>query len=200
MTGQKTQYDGMIVYRRLLSYVRPYWKIFLLAIAGMVLFSLTEMAFAWIVQPTFDDGFVNKDPQVIIMLPLIIIGIFGVRIIATFLSEYGMAWVARSVIRDMRSLLFGQLLHLPVSYYDTHSSGALMSKMVYDVEQLADASSSVITILIRDSLTILALLGLMLYYSVFLTFIMLVSAPVLALLVVYVSRRFRKLSHRIQKS
>ena len=200
MTGQKTQYDGMIVFRRLLGYVRPYWKIFLLAIAGMVLFSLTEMAFAWIVQPTFDDGFVNKDPQVIVILPLIIIGIFGVRIIATFLSEYGMAWVARSVIRDLRSLLFGQLLHLPVSYYDTHSSGALMSKMVYDVEQLADASSSVITILIRDSLTILALLGLMLYYSVFLTFIMLVSAPVLALLVVYVSRRFRKLSHRIQKS
>ncbi len=200
MTAQNTQYDGATVYRRLLGYVRPYWKIFLLAIAGMVLFSLTEMAFAWIVQPTFDAGFVEKDPEVIATLPLIIIGIFGVRIIATFLSEYGMAWVARSVIRDMRSLLFGQLLRLPVTYYDTHSSGVLMSRMVYDVEQLADASSSVITILIRDSLTILALLGLMLYYSVFLTVIMFVSAPVLALLVVYVSRRFRKLSHRIQQS
>jgi subfamily B ATP-binding cassette protein MsbA len=200
MTGQKTQYDGMIVYRRLLGYVRSYWKIFLLAITGMVLFSLTEMAFAWVVQPIFDDGFVDKDPQVIAMLPLIIIAIFGVRIIATFLSEYGMAWVARSVIRDMRSLMFGQLLRLPVTYYDTHSSGALMSKMVYDVEQLADASSNVITILIRDSLTILALLGLMFYYSVFLTVIMFVTAPLLALLVVYISRRFRKLSHRIQQS
>jgi subfamily B ATP-binding cassette protein MsbA len=200
MTGQNAQYDGVTVYRRLLGYVRPYWKIFLLAIAGMVLFSLTEMAFAWIVQPTFDGGFVKKDPQVIAMLPLMIIGIFGVRVVATFLSEYGMAWVARSVIRDMRSLLFGQLMHLPVTYYDTHSSGALMSKMVYDVEQLADASSNVITILIRDSLTILALLGLMFYYSIMLTLIMFVSAPFLALLVVYVSRRFRKLSHRIQQS
>jgi len=175
MTGQNAQYDGVTVYRRLLGYVRPYWKIFLLAIAGMVLFSLTEMAFAWIVQPTFDGGFVKKDPQVIAMLPLMIIGIFGVRVVATFLSEYGMAWVARSVIRDMRSLLFGQLMHLPVTYYDTHSSGALMSKMVYDVEQLADASSNVITILIRDSLTILALLGLMFYYSIMLTLIMFVS-------------------------
>ncbi|NNF97057.1 MAG: lipid ABC transporter permease/ATP-binding protein, partial [Halobacteria archaeon] len=166
MPVENPQYDGKTVYRRLLGYVRPYWTIFLLAIAGMVLFSLTEVAFAWIVQPTLDDGFVNKDPEVIAWLPLAIIAIFGTRIIATFLSDYGMAWVARSVIRDMRSLMFGQLLHLPVSYYDTQSSGSLMSKMVYDVEQLADASSNIITILIRDSLTILALLGLMLYYSI----------------------------------
>ena len=200
MLSENAQYDGMTVYRRLLGYVRPYWKIFLLAIAGMVLFALTEVAFAWIVQPTLDDGFVNKDPEVISWLPLMIIAIFGTRIIATFLSDYGMAWVARSVIRDMRSLLFGQLLRLPVSYYDTHSSGNLMSKMVYDVEQLADASSNIITILIRDSLTVLALLGLMFYYSVMLTVIMFVSAPFLALLVVFVSRRFRKLSHRIQAS
>jgi subfamily B ATP-binding cassette protein MsbA len=200
MTVQDSQYDGITVYRRLLGYVRPYWKIFLLAIAGMGLFSLTEMALAWIVKPIFDDGFVNKDPQVITMMPFIIIGIFGARIIATFLSEYGMAWVARSVIRDMRSLLFGQLLHLPATFYDTHSSGTLMSKMVYDVEQLADASSNVITVLIRDSLTILALLGLLFYYSVTLTLIMFVSAPFLVLLVLFVTRRFRKLSHRIQRS
>ncbi len=200
MTVENTHHDGLATYRRLLGFVRPYWKIFLLAIAGMVLFSLTEMAFALIVQPIFDDGFVDKDPQVIAMIPFAIIAIFFVRIIATFLSEYGMAWVARSVIRDMRSLLFGQLLRLPVSYYDTYSSGALMSKMVYDVEQLADASSNVITVLIRGGLTILVLLGVMFYYSAFLTVIMLVTAPFLALLVMFVSRRFRKLSHRIQQS
>jgi len=200
MSVENTQYDGMTIYRRLLAYVRPYWKIFLLAITGMVLFALTEVAFAWIVQPILDDGFVDKDPVVIAWMPLMIIAIFGARIIATFLSNYGMAWVARSVIRDIRSLLFGQLMRLPVSFYDTHSSGSLMSKMVYDVEQLADASSNIITILIRDSLTILALLGLMFYYSITLTVIMFVSAPILALLVAYVSQRFRKLSHRIQAS
>lgn len=200
MPTEKQQYDGLAVYRRLLAYVRPYWSIFLIAIFGMVLFALTEVGFAWIVQPILDDGFVDKDPEVIAWLPLMIIAIFGTRIIATFLSDYGMAWVARSVIRDMRNLLFGQLLHLPVSYYDTHSSGTLMSKMVYDVEQLAEASSNIITILIRDSLTVLALLGLMLYYSITLTVIMFVVAPFLALLVVFISRRFRKLSHRIQAS
>ena len=200
MSVENKQYDGMTIYRRLLAYVGPYWKIFLLAIFGMGLFALTEVGFAWIVQPTLDEGFVKKDPEVITWLPLVIIAIFFTRIFATFLSEYGMAWVARSVIRDLRSLLFGQLLRLPVSYYDTQSSGALMSKMVYDVEQLADASSNIITILIRDTLTILALLGFMFYKSVTLTVIMLISAPFLALLVTFVSRRFRKLSHRIQAS
>lgn len=200
MTVENNKYDGATVYRRLLSFVGPYWKIFLIAILGMGLFALTEVGFAWIVQPTLDEGFVNKDPVVIAWLPMAIIAIFFTRIFATFLSEYGMAWVARSVIRDMRSLMFGQLLRLPISYYDTQSSGALMSKMVYDVEQLADASSNIITILIRDTLTIIALLGFMFYNSVTLTIIMLISAPFLALLVAFVSRRFRKLSHRIQAS
>jgi len=200
MPQAESNYAGMTVYRRLLGYVWPYWKIFLLAIFGMVVFSLTEMAFARIIQPLFDDGFVDRDPQVITWLPPLIIAIFAVRIVGSFLSDYGMAWIARSVIRDLRSQLFRQLLQLPVNYYDTHSSGTLMSKMVYDVEQLAEASSSVITIIIRDSLTILGLLGLMMYYSISLTLILVVATPVLAGLVVLVSRRFRKLSHRIQAS
>ncbi len=192
--------DGVAVYRRLLRYVRPYLKAFILAILGMILFAATEAAFARIIQPLFDDGFVKKDPTVLQWIPLVIIGIFAVRIVGSFLSDYCMAFVARSVIRDLRKQLFTQLLRLPVSFYDTSSSGVLLSKMVYDVEQLAEASSSVITVLIRDSLTIIALLIMLMYYSVWLTLILIAVTPILAGLVVYVSRRFRKLSHRIQKS
>ena len=196
----RDQQDGAAVYRRLLQYVKPYWKMFLVAILGMVVFAATEAAFARIIQPLFDDGFVKKDPTVLQWIPLVIIAIFAIRIIGSFLSDYGMNFVARSVIRDLRKKLFDQLLRLPVSYYDTHSSGMLMSKMVYDVEQLAEASSSVVTALIRDSLTIIALLIMLMYYSVALTLILFAVTPVLAGLVIYVSRRFRKLSHRIQHS
>ncbi len=192
--------DGVAVYRRLLRYVRPYLKIFGLAILGMILFAATEAAFARIIQPLFDDGFVKKDPTVLQWIPLVIIGIFAVRIVGSFLSDYCMAFVARSVIRDLRKQLFTQLLRLPVTFYDTSSSGVLLSKMVYDVEQLAEASSSVITVLIRDSLTIIALLMMLMYYSVWLTLILIAVTPILAGLVMYVSKRFRKLSHRIQKS
>jgi len=192
--------NGAVVYRRLLSYVRPYWKVFALAILGMVLFAATEAAFARIIQPLFDDGFVKKDPSVLQWIPVAIIAIFAVRIVGSFLSDYCMTFVARSVIRDLRKQLFGQLLRLPVTFYDTTSSGILLSKMVYDVEQLAEASSTVITVLIRDSLTIIALLIMLMYYSVWLTLILVAVTPVLAGLVVFVSKRFRKLSHRIQKS
>ncbi len=191
---------GAAVYRRLLTYVRPYRKAFLLAIMGMILFAATEAAFARIIQPLLDDGFVKKDPSALQWIPLVIVGIFAVRIIGSFLSDYCMAFVARHVIRDLRKQLFGQLLRLPVTFYDTSSSGVLLSKMVYDVEQLAEASSSVITVLIRDSLTIVALLIMLMYYSVWLTLILIATTPLLAGLVVYVSKRFRKLSYRIQKS
>ncbi|VAX14456.1 Lipid A export permease/ATP-binding protein MsbA [hydrothermal vent metagenome] len=195
---QKT--TGAAVYRRLLNYVKPYGKAFVLAILGMILFAATEAGFARIIQPLFDDGFVKKDPSVLQWIPLVIIGIFAVRIIGSFLSDYCMAFVARSVIRDLRKQLFSQLLRLPVTFYDTTSSGMLLSKMVYDVEQLAEASSSVITVLIRDSLTIIALLFMLMYYSVWLTLILIAVTPLLAGLVIYISKRFRKLSHRIQRS
>ncbi len=200
MDTAASKYDGVTVYRRLLRYVVPYWGIFLLAILGMVIFSTTEAAFARVMQPLLDDAFVKQDSDTITWIPFLIIAIFGVRIIGSFLSDYGMAWIARSVIRDLRVRMFEQLLRLPIKYYDSHSSGGLLSKMVYDVEQLADASSNVVTVFIRDSLTIIGLLALMLYYSVSLTLILFVITPLLATLVIYISKRFRKLSHRIQQS
>ncbi len=200
MSRADAQADGVAIYRRLLRYVRPYIAMFLLAVLGMILFSGTEVAFARIIQPLLDDGFVARDPKALTWIPTLIIAIFALRIVSNFLSEYGMNYVARSVIRDLRREMFAQLMRLPVRFYDTTSSGNLLSKLLYDVEQLAFATSTVITIIIRDSLTILALLGLLLYYSVELTLILLAAAPLLVWLVLIVSKRFRKLSSRIQES
>ncbi|HID48290.1 MAG TPA: hypothetical protein EYP40_01540, partial [Chromatiales bacterium] len=132
-SGQR--YGGMTVYRRLLRHVRPYIPYFVLAILGMILFSGTEAAFAWVIQPLLDDGFVSKDARALQWVPLMIVGIFALRMVGSFLSDYGMSFVARSVIRDLRRRMFDQFLRLPVSYYETVSPGVLMSRMVYDVEQ-----------------------------------------------------------------
>ncbi len=200
MSAADAQAGGLAIYRRLLRYVRPYIAMFLLAVLGMILFSGTEAAFARLIQPLLDDGFVARDPKALAWIPTLIIAIFALRIVSNFLSDYGMNYVARSVIRDLRREMFDQLMRLPVRFYDSTSSGNLLSKLLYDVEQLAFATSTVITIIIRDSLTILALLGLLLYYSVELTLILLASAPLLVWLVMFVSKRFRKLSRRIQES
>lgn len=200
MSNSTDNQDGIKVYRRLLSYVFPYWKHFVIAVAGMAVYASTDAGFAAVMKPLMDAGFVDKDPQSIKWLPLLILGIFIARGISGFFSTFFMAWVARSVIRDLRKIMFTQLLQLPIRFYDTASSGTLLSKLLYDVEQLAQASSTVITILIRDSLTVLFLLGWMMYISFTLTIVFLVIAPVITILVILISRRFRKLSRRIQNS
>jgi len=199
--SKHSDYSGGVgVYRRLLSFAVPHWKIFILATLGMVVFSATDAAFAKLIEPMLDGSFVKKDPETIKWVPLLIILVFLVRTISGFISNYGMAWIARNVIHALRNKMFTQLLQLPSRFYDHASSGVLLSKLLYDVEQLAQASSTVITIMIRDTLTICWLVALMLYHSVSLTFIFLVVTPFMALLVVFVSKRFRKLSKRIQRS
>lgn len=200
MTQTQEAYTGWQVYRRLLHYTLPYWRIFLIALTGMLVFSTTAAAFSKLIQPMIDGSFIHKDPSTIKWVPLAIIGVFALRTVGTFLSDYGMAWVARNVVHDLRELLFGHFLRLPTAYYDRAASGTLVSKMVYDVEQLADAASKVVTVFIRDSLTVIGLLALMFYQSASLTGLLLIVFPLLAVIVTYVSRRFRRLSHRIQHS
>lgn len=200
MSSPQTQFDGIAIYRRLLTHVYPYWKVFSLAVAGMAIYATTDAGFAYLMRPLLDDSFVNKDPATIKWVPIAIIGVFLIRAVSAFFANFGMTWVARNTIRDLRGRMFSQLLQLPISFYDNSSSGVLISKIIYDVEQLGQAASMVITILIRDSLTIAALLGLMFYTSVTLTLVFVTVAPFITILVIFVSRRFRKLSLRIQQS
>ncbi len=200
MAARPENVGGAAVYRRLLSYVRPYWKVFTVAVIAMAVYAATESGFAALMKPLLDGSFVKRDPLWITLVPLLLVGVFIARALAGFLSNFGMAWIARNVIKDLREQMFAQLLRLPTRYYDRHSSGVILSRILYDVEQVASASSRTITTLIRDSLSVVALLGWMLYVSASLTLTFLVVAPILAVLVTKVSRRFRKLSHRIQHS
>jgi subfamily B ATP-binding cassette protein MsbA len=194
------QYGAWSVYRRLLSYVRPYWWIFALALLGMAVDAGTQAGFAYLMKPLLDESFVKKNPDVIAIVPPLIVVIFLARGVAGFLATYGMAAVGRHVIRDLRSQMFRQYLSLPTRYYDNASSGQMISRLTYNTEQVAQAATNAVTILVRDSLTIIALLGVMLYLSVTLTLTFLVVGPVIAGVVTYVSRRFRRISRRIQDS
>ncbi len=200
MSENSQMQDGMAVYRRLLRQVLPYWKLFLMAILAMALYATTDAGFARLMQPMLDESFVKKDPQSIKWIPILIIAVFLVRTVTGFISNFGMAWVARHVIRDLRRKMFRQLLVLPISFYDSSSSGVLIAKLLYDVEQLAQASTTVITTLVRDILTVIALLVLMFYTSMKLSIVFIVLAPFLVAIVVVVGKRFRKLSRRIQGS
>ncbi|MFC1589718.1 lipid A export permease/ATP-binding protein MsbA [Pseudomonadota bacterium] len=196
----KDKSDSYQHFRRLLSYSMAYWKIFVFAIIGMILVAGTDAALAAYMKPLMDGGFVDRDPDVIRMMPFMLIGIFVVRVFAMFISMYGMSWIGRQVIMELRNTMFKRLLRLPKSFYDKATTGEIMSKFTFDVEQVANATTKVITILIRDTFTIIALLAWMIYLSPLLASMFLFVGPFLVMLVSFVSKKFRKVSRRIQGS
>jgi subfamily B ATP-binding cassette protein MsbA len=200
MTDNHAEMSAVQLYKRLLHYAKPYWRAFIAVIIAMVVYSATEAGVAMIMKPLMDEGFVGRDPEVIQLLPLAIIGLFIVRGLADFFTTYGLGWIARNVIKTLREQMFNKLLTLPSVFYDHSTSGQLMSKLLYDVEQVASAATDAVLTIIRDSLTIIGLLAWMLYLSGFLSLLILITVPFIALLVYYVSIRFRRISKHIQNS
>lgn len=192
--------DSIQTYKRLLSYVTRYWPTFLIAVIGMVVAALTETAFAALMEPMLNGSFVEKDPNVISWVPLALIGIFLVRAIGSFVSGYGMAWIGRNLIETLRNQMFDHMMKLPNAYFDQNEPGKIISKFVYDAEQVANASTKALTTLIRDSVTLIALFGWMLYLNALLTLCFVVVTPVIGVLISVISKRFRAISRRIQSS
>ena len=185
-------------YRRLLGHAARYWPFLVLALLAMVVEAVAGVAFARLMEPLVNDGFVEPKPGMAVKLPLAIIGIFIIRGFATFVTDYGMARVGRSVVRDFRELVLGKYLRMPSSRFDVESVPAMVSRLSFDTEQVAQASSDALKMLITDGLTIVGLFALMLYTSVKVTLAMIVIAPLIGLLVWYVGGRYRRISSGIQ--
>ncbi|MDX1572886.1 MAG: lipid A export permease/ATP-binding protein MsbA [Methylophaga sp.] len=188
------------LYRRLLSYVKPYWPAFIAVVISMLIYAASETGMAAIMKPLMDGSFVEKDPTMIKLIPLVLIGIFLIRGLANFLTTYGLGWIARNVIKTLREEMFDRLLTLPASFFDRSTSGQLMSKLLYDVEQVADAATDAVLVLIRDTLTIVGLIAWMIYLNGLLSLIILLTVPFIGLLVYQISSRFRRISKSIQDS
>lgn len=200
MTGGGEHHSSIQAYRRLLAYTWPYKWVFLASILGMAVTSATEGGFAWLMKPMIDGGFVKNDAHSIRYIPLIIVGIFIARGVFGFVASYSMNWIGRMVILHIRRDMFARLVHLPSRFYDTHSSGILISKVIYDVEQVMNAATKAFSSVVKDSLSLMVLLGLMLYRNWQLTLFFMLLAPIIALMVRIISRRFRSTSRLIQQS
>ena len=149
-------------------------------------------------QPLLDGTFMEKDPETIRWAPFALLVIFLLRGIASFMSSYSMELIGRSVVKEIRTELFSRLLRLPVSFYDKNNSGQLVTRLIYHVEQVSVAATKGLTVLVQDSVIVIGSLVVMFYFSWELALIVLLTAPVIAGLIVYISKRFRKLSKLIQ--
>ncbi len=191
---------GTQLYLRLLRYVRPYWRVFGLSILGMLISAATEVALPAAAKPFLDGTFVHKDPVLMRWIPWLIVGLFAVRGIGTFLGQYASSWVATRVIMDLRQQMFGKLLALPLGYFADNLSGKLISKFTFDVIQIAIAVTYVVTVLVRDSFTIVALLAYLLWLNWKLTLITFVMIPPIAIVVRIFNRRLRGLTRETQQA
>ena len=191
-------------YLRLLSYGKPYWLIFSIGVIAMLVFAVTDTGFAFLIK-TLTDSFAGTESsfdadQVKVFLPLAVIIIFFVRGISGFFSVYNIAWIGRQVIKLLRGEVYNKFLTLPTLFLDRESNAELLSKVTYNIEQVAESTSNILTVLIRDTLTIIVLTAYMIFLSPMLASVIFIVAPAIALLVRFLSQLFRRYSERIQDS
>ena len=194
------QYGSRELYFRLLGYVRPYAKVFGLAVLGMIAAAATEPLFPALMKPLLDGGFgaAHKPSLPPLAFAAALVGIFVLRGFLTFASSYFLAWVGSRVVLDLRAAMFARLVRMPARFYDDHSSGALLSKVAYDVSGVASAATGVLTVAVKDSIAVAGLLGWLLYLNWKLTLIALAMGPLIALVVRLFSRRLRSTSREGQ--
>ena len=195
--------DSRALYLRLLSYVRPHARIFAIAILGMVATAATEPLFPALMKPLLDGGFSGGAPGTFftpLSFALALVGIFFLRGVFFFVASYCSAWVSNRVVLDLRAEMFARLVRFPASFFDERSSGTLMSKIAYDVAGVTAAATSVLTVMVRDTLAVLGLLAWLFYLNWKLTLVALAVFPLVSLMVRLFSRRLREMSRGAQEA
>ena len=192
--------NGIYVYKRLLSYAKPYWRIFLIGVLATLVGSSVDAGFAWMIKPVIDKGFIDHSLRFVQWLPIGLVLAFMIRGAAGFCSNYFISRVGRSVVMDFRQVIFSHLLRCPASYFDSKSSGQLLATLLYNVEQIASAATTSMLTMFREGCLTIGLLVVMFTISWELTSLFLVSAPVIFLVVNYSGQRMRKLSKNVQTS
>ncbi|MBU1294037.1 MAG: lipid A export permease/ATP-binding protein MsbA [Gammaproteobacteria bacterium] len=196
----KAPVSGMQNYFRLLGYVRSSWLYLVLSIIGYVIYASMEPALAALLKHIVDIVSVGQISDSRLLIPLAILGVFIARGIGTFLGNYFMAKVANNVVFDLRTSMFNKLVLLPSNYYHSIPTGRLLAKLTYDTEQVIGSITQAIRVLLREGLTVVGLLGYMIYMNWRLSLLFLLVVPLIGLIVSYASKRFRKLSTRIQNA
>ena len=182
------------LYLRLMGYVRPYWAVFAVSIITMALAAATEPVLPALMKPLLDTTLLARTHTNPYLVPLAIVGIFAVRGVLGFISSYTLAWVSNKVVLDLRNALFARMLTLPTRYYDDNNSAVLVSKVTHEVSGVTSAATGVITVLVKDSLTVVGLLGWLVYLNWRLTLVTFIIAPGVAIVVRVFSKRMRRMS------
>ncbi|KGP63571.1 lipid transporter ATP-binding/permease [Legionella norrlandica] len=189
-----------LLYQRLLNYVKPFWPVLLLGILANILYSGIDAGFTYMTKLFLDKSFINIDLDFVKQIPLIVLVGITLRGVVSSLGSYCMTWVARSVVKVLRQIVFTHIIHLPADYYDEATSGQLLSKILYDVEQVAQVSADALTDFIQNICLVIGLLTVMMVICWQLSLMFLLTIPFVGLIVNYTNKRVRRISHKVQKT
>jgi ATP-binding cassette, subfamily B, bacterial MsbA len=192
--------DAKAVYGRLLRYARPWRGQFMIGVLGMVVYASTDTGIAVFVKHFLKHAFVQPDPRIAWAVPLGAVLLFFLRATGDYIATWFPARVGRHVVKAIRRDLFEQYLHLPAAAHDREPGGRMLSRLVFDAEQVAEAATNSVGLIVRDSLALLGLLIYMAYLSWQFTLLVLVAAPVIGWVLGRINQRFRRHSSRIQQS
>lgn len=196
----KNNSKSLETYRRLIQATQKYWLCFLLGVVGTAAMSMVDAGFAWMIKPIIDKGFINREPQFIRWLPIMVILIFIFRGFFVFLSNYCVTRVSRQVVMDFRRRLFEHLQKLPVRFYDKSSSGQLISTLIYNVEQVAQASSTALLTILQEATLVIGLIAVIVSVSWELFLLFLGIVPIIAWILKRNGSRLKRISASVQKS
>lgn len=192
--------NAKVLYLRLLRYAWRFRVVFGLSVLAAVVFSATSSGFLYAIKRVTDEGFAHQSHEQLIILPLMLFGLMSLRALAAYASTFCMRWVGRRVVEAIRRDSFGRLMQLPVSFFDARSSGVIVAKLMYDVEQMSGTATKVAQVLVRDSLTALAILGYMLYLDWKLTLLFIAVAPLIAIFLKKMSPKMRVSGQYVQET
>ncbi|MDE9444900.1 lipid A ABC transporter ATP-binding protein/permease MsbA [Xenorhabdus bovienii] len=187
-------------FRRLWPLITPFKLGLAVAAIALVINAAGDTLMLSLLKPLLDEGFGKADMSVLEWMPLVVIGLMLLRGISGFISSYCISWVSGKVVMQMRRRLFTHMMGMPVSFFDQQSTGTLLSRITYDSEQVASSSSGALVTVVREGASIIGLFILMFYYSWELSLILIVIAPIVALVIRLVSVRFRNISKNMQNS
>ena len=192
--------DSATLYLRLLAYVRPHRTLFLASLLGMVALGATEWILPAFLRYLVDHEFGTGRGLHFILIPLALMGLLALRGALSYVSTVGVSAVAQHVIRDLRGDMFRRMLSLPTRFFDQRAAGELLSRYTFDVTQVASASTNCVTVLVKDSVLLSALIGYMVYLNWRLALFVLVMGPFIGWMILRVSHRLRRASRRLQDS
>ncbi|MFQ5431856.1 MAG: ABC transporter transmembrane domain-containing protein, partial [Nitrospinota bacterium] len=185
-------------YKRLLAYLRPYRATFVFAAFCMLIVSATSGGAAFIIQPLLDDIFIKKDAEMLKLIPFALVGIYFLRGVGRYVASSLMQKIGQQTVRDVRNHLYRHIQTLSLSFFHRTTTGRLVSRIVNDIQLIQDSISIVVYDIFRDSFTVIALLGVLIYRDPKLSLFAIVVIPFAASLITRLGRRLRGISRNTQ--